>query len=91
MIVVDTNIIGYLFLTSNQSLSAEQALQKDREWVAPLLWRSEFCNVLALYVRKDLLTLRQAQKLMSSATELMRGREYEVAWHEVLRLASESR
>ena len=91
MIVVDTNIIGYLFLSSNQSLSAEQALQKDSEWVAPLLWRSEFCNVLALYMRKDILTLRQAQKLMSSAMELMRGREYEVASHEVLRFASESR
>jgi predicted nucleic acid-binding protein len=31
MIVVDTNIIGYLFLASEQSLSAEKALQKDSE------------------------------------------------------------
>jgi len=29
MIVVDTNIIGYLFLTSSHSGEAEQALRKD--------------------------------------------------------------
>jgi len=51
MIVVDTNIIGYLFLSSEQSLLAERALKKDSEWAAPILWRSELRNVLALYMR----------------------------------------
>ena len=46
MIVVDTNVIGYLFLSSDQSVLAERALQKDNEWAAPILWRSEFRNVL---------------------------------------------
>ena len=31
MIVVDTNIIGYLYLTSERSVQAEQALVKDTE------------------------------------------------------------
>lgn len=91
MIVVDTNVIGYLFLSSEQSLSAEQALKKDSEWAAPVLWRSELRNVLALYLRKNLVTLQQAQSIMNSALELMRGREYEVSSYEVLRLASESK
>ena len=91
MIVVDTNVIGYLFLSSEQSLSAEQALKKDSEWAAPILWRSEFRNVLALYLRKNLVTLQQAQSIMNSALELIRGREYEVSSFEVLRLASESK
>lgn len=91
MIVVDTNVIGYLFLSSEQSLSAEQALKKDSEWAAPILWRSELRNVLALYLRKNLVTLQQAQGIMNSALELMRGREYEVSSYEVLRLASESK
>jgi hypothetical protein len=39
MIVVDTNIIGYLYLTSDRSAQSEQALIKDPHWVAPLLWR----------------------------------------------------
>jgi hypothetical protein len=29
MIVVDTNVIGYLYLTGDHSLLAEQALLKD--------------------------------------------------------------
>ena len=91
MIVVDTNIIGYLFLSSEQSLLAELALRKDSEWAAPILWRSELRNVLALYMRKDLIKLEHAQYIMDGALELLRGREYEVSSYEVLRLASESK
>jgi predicted nucleic acid-binding protein len=91
MIVVDTNIIGYLFLSSDQSLLAEHALQKDREWAAPILWRSELRNVLALYTRNNLLTLKHAHHIMNGALELLSGREYEVSSYEVLRLASESK
>ncbi len=42
MIVVDTNLIVYLYLESKHSPLAEQVLMKDPEWHAPLLWRSEF-------------------------------------------------
>jgi predicted nucleic acid-binding protein len=90
MIVVDTNIIGYLFLSSEQSLLAERALIKDSEWAAPILWRSELRSVLALYMRRNLIMLEHAQHIMDGALELLRGREYEAASHEVLRLASES-
>ena len=90
MIVVDTNIIGYLFLSSEQSLLAERALKKDSEWAAPILWRSELRNALALYMRKNLIKLEHAQYIMDGASELLRGREYEVSSYEVLRLASES-
>ncbi len=91
MIVVDTNIIGYLFLSSEHSLLAERALKKDSEWAAPVLWRSELRNVLAYYMRKNLITLEHAQRIMDGALELLRGREYEVSSYEVLRLASESK
>jgi len=91
VIVVDTNVIGYLFLSSEQSLLADRALQKDSEWAAPILWRSELRNVLTLYIRKNLLTLEHTYRIMNGALELLRGREYEVSSYEVLRLASESR
>jgi hypothetical protein len=58
--VVDTNVIGYLFLSGEQSLFAEDALKKDNERAAPTLWRSELRNVMILYIRKNLLTLEQA-------------------------------
>ena len=91
MIVVDTNVIGYLFLSSEQSLSAERALKKDSEWAAPIIWRSELRNVLALYMRQNIIKLEHAQSIMNGALELLRGREYEVSSYEVLRLASETK
>ena len=51
MIVVDTNVIAYLFLPGEYTPLAERLLQKDPDWVAPVLWRSELRNVFALYVR----------------------------------------
>jgi predicted nucleic acid-binding protein len=69
MIAVDTNIIGYLFLSSEQSLSAERALKKDSEWAAPVLWRSELRNVVTFYVRKNIIRFDQAQLIMNSAME----------------------
>ena len=90
MIVVDTNIIGYLYLTSDRSGQAEQALRKDPFWSAPLLWRSEFRNVLALYIRKEFLRLDEAQQIMGEATQLMQGREYEITSHQVLSLVAQS-
>jgi predicted nucleic acid-binding protein len=90
MIVVDTNIIGYLFLTSDRSLQAEQAFRKDPVWVAPLLWRSEFRNVLALFLRQALLSLEDAHQIMDEAMRLMRGMEYEVTSLRVLSLVASS-
>jgi predicted nucleic acid-binding protein len=90
MIVVDTNVIGYLFLASNFSLLAEQAFQKDPLWAAPILWRSELRNLLILYLRNKYFQLDAAQRIMNSALDLLRGREYEVSSNNVLRLASES-
>jgi predicted nucleic acid-binding protein len=90
MIVVDTNVIGYLYLTSERSRQAEQALRKDPQWAAPLLWRSEFRNVLTLYLRRKILSLDIAQQIMGEATSLMLGHEYQVASPQVLDLVAMS-
>lgn len=91
MIVVDTNIIGYLYLTSERSTQAEQALRKDPQWIAPLLWRSELQSVLTLYIRQKFLSLEAAWRIMEEAISLMRGREYQVTPQQVFRLAATSR
>ncbi len=90
MIVVDTNLIAYLFITGDRSNQAEQVFTKDSQWVAPLLWRSEFRNILALYLRKKILALKDASEIMEKALEMMRGREYEVNSLQVLNLAESS-
>lgn len=90
MIVADTNLISYLFLTGPHSALAEQVLQKDPDWIAPLLWRSEFRNVLALYLRQGILTLSQSFTIVDAALEIMIGSEYEVATYRVLQRTQES-
>jgi predicted nucleic acid-binding protein len=90
MIVVDTNVIAYLYLPGERSEQASQALRKDPMWVAPLLWRSEFRSALTLYVRKQRLALADAQEIMEESLRLMSGRECEPASPHVLRLAAES-
>lgn len=90
MIVVDTNVIGYLFLSGERSDQAEQALRKDHHWAAPLLWRSEFRNVLAGYLNRGMIGLEDALQIVSEADELMDGGEYEVGSGQVLRTVARS-
>lgn len=90
MIVVDTNLIGHLYLGSPRSAQAEQVYRQDPHWAAPLLWRSELRNVLALYLRKNLLSLDAAHQVMLAAMQLVRSREYEVNSWQVLNLAASS-
>ena len=90
MIVVDTNVISYLLLPTPMTAAAEALYQGDPEWSAPLIWRSEFRNVLALYMRKDLLALAAALSLQERAEKLLEGREFHVHSTDVLRLAQAS-
>lgn len=90
MIVVDTNIIAYLFLGGEFTDRAEALLQRDVEWVAPLLWRSEFRNILAGYLRRKLLTFEEARDVQAEAEDLMAGAEYEVDSQRVLELVRDS-
>jgi predicted nucleic acid-binding protein len=90
MIVVDTNVIAYLLIPGQYTAAARATLARDAEWAAPMLWRSEFRNVLALYLRKEEISLRQATTLQESAEELLAGREHLVASAGVLALASTS-
>jgi len=75
MIVVDANILIYLHIQSERTAQSLRALQKDPSWIVPLLWESEFRNVLAGYMRRQILKLEDAQRVMNSALQTMEGRE----------------
>ncbi|OHX38043.1 type II toxin-antitoxin system VapC family toxin [Methylomonas sp. LWB] len=90
MIVVDTNTIAYLYLNSEKSAQAERLLQHEPHWLAPTLWKSEFRNVLALYLRKNLLTLDDALRIVRQAETLLQQNEYEVSSAQVLQLVAGS-
>lgn len=90
MIVVDTNVLAYLYLPSEHTAAAEALMQQDPDWAAPLLWRSEFRNILAGYLRRKNLTFSQTLDLQAEAEDLMRGAEYALDSPSVLELVRDS-
>lgn len=90
MIVADTNIISYLFLPTVYSERASRLYLQDAEWVAPCLWRSEFRNVLALYIRQQILTLTEALLIQEEAEALMADHEFSATSVQVLTLTDSS-
>lgn len=88
MIVVDTNVIAYLLISGDRSEICQQVLNRDPVWAAPLLWRSEFRNVLTLYVRQSHLPVDEAVQIMDAAIDLMHGNEYELDSRQVLESAA---
>jgi predicted nucleic acid-binding protein len=89
VIVVDTNVLAYLYLPGEYTAAAEALLQREPEWSAPLLWRSEFRNILAGYLRRGQLRFEQAISLQAEAESLLAGCEFEVDSRAVLQLVHE--
>ena len=90
MIVADTNIIAYLFLESEHTQTARQWLAADSEWHVPPLWQSEFMNILALHMRKELLSLKQAIAIQQQAASRLSEYEHQPLAKDVLTLAKQS-
>ena len=91
MIVVHTNVIAYLLLPGEWTQSAEALLEHDSRWVAPSLWRSEFRNILAGYLRRGTLTYDQTLAVQLTAEEILGGNEMSVESRSVLQLVRDSR
>ena len=90
MIIADTNIISYLMLPTQYSESVDTLYNNDSQWAAPLLWKSEFRNVLALYIRKEIITLEKALQLLEAAENMMADNEYDISSSQVLALIANS-
>ena len=86
MIVVDTNVLAYLLIPSPWTEAAEDLLQAEPVWAAPPLWRSEFRNILAGYLRRGTLSFEQTLALQSTAESLLAGHETSVESRAVLEL-----
>lgn len=90
MIAVDTNVIASLWVPNDMDELAYKVLKKDTDWVAPLLWRSEFKNVLAIYLHADILNFSIALQASEEAEQLMGSKEFEVNSTQILSLVSDS-
>lgn len=74
MIVADTNLIVYLFITGDQTSLAQEVLEKDPHWIVPPLWQSEFRNVLAGYIRRGM-NIARANEIMKDAMLTLENRQ----------------
>jgi len=90
MIVVDTNVIASMWVPNDMDEWVYKVLKKDDDWIAPLLWRSEFRNVLSIYLRKDILELPVVLQATEEAEQLMDSNEFEVNSTQVMSLVSDS-
>jgi predicted nucleic acid-binding protein len=90
VIVVDTNLLIDYYIERGRTAMAETVLDRDPLWMAPLLWRSEFRNVLADLIADGIIQLADAVRATHDAELLMGGHEYQVLSESVLRLATGS-
>ncbi|MFC2129833.1 type II toxin-antitoxin system VapC family toxin [Bacteroidota bacterium] len=90
MIVVDTNVIAYLFIKGEYSKQAKKVIELDSDWISPILWKSEFRSVLALYIRKGYLSPKDAYSILKEAEYFMESNEYEANSSDILELVNNS-
>jgi len=91
MIVVDTNILIYFALKGAKTGSMERLVQRDAMWAAPFLWRSEFRNVMAGYVRRKEFTADKAAGATLIAADQLLAGEHSVEDEDVFELVRTSR
>lgn len=90
MIVVDTNVLAYLWIPGEMTHHAEKALRIDPVWVAPFLWRSEFRSVLTGCIRRGHMTMETALRAIEGAESLLKGQEYTVPADKVVKRVAQS-
>lgn len=90
MIAVDANVIAYLWIRGPRTAAAERVLEKDADWIAPALWRSEIRSVAAGHLRAGDLTLDACLAIIGGAEAQMRGREFDVPTEAVMDLVARS-
>jgi predicted nucleic acid-binding protein len=77
-------------MPSSHSADVDQVLAKDPDWIAPLLWRSEFRNAIAGTIRQNNVTLELANGIIQRAESHFANREFAVSSRAVLDLVANS-
>ena len=77
-------------MASPYSEAADTAWTKDPDWIVPLLWRSEFRNVLAGAMRRRSITVESAIEIANLAEAALAENEFSISASAVLQLVSQS-
>jgi predicted nucleic acid-binding protein len=92
MIVVDNDVISYFWIRMDTERAplAQDVRERDPDWVAPRVWRSEFRNVLRGYMAGDYMTFAEALDYARRAEEDLRESTRSVPTRRVLELVDET-
>ena len=86
MIVVDNSVLVAFWLPGDLAAVAELAKVRDGLWAAPVVWRAEFRNVLASYLRKKWMTEAEANAAYVNAQKDLGPQEFTVPTERILQL-----
>lgn len=89
MIVVDTNVIAYLMIEGEKTEMAQRTFRQDSNWAMPSLWRHEFLNVLATFVRHRGIEIDEAIDIWQRSSRLFTPGERDLDMPHALRLATQ--
>lgn len=67
MVLVDTNVLVYLLIEGDRTVSAQALYASDSDWRSEAFILVEFSNVLATYVRTRALSLEKGKQLVAEA------------------------
>ncbi|MEK6244079.1 MAG: type II toxin-antitoxin system VapC family toxin [Pseudomonadota bacterium] len=90
MIVVDTNVIHYFWVSGQNTELAQGVRRRDPDWHAPFLWRSELRNILAAYLRRGLLSRSQIDGILRAVQHALAESSHHVSDAAVLDVVESS-
>lgn len=90
-VVVDTNVVAYYWIPGPFNRQAVTLRVATDDWLVPRLWRSEFRNVLAGFLRGGHMGVDEAKALAVAAEADLVDFERDVDSTAVIDLASSSR
>ena len=90
MIVADNSLLVYFWLPSDFEELAEAVKNRDGVWASPVLWRAEFRNVLAGYLRRKALTEAEANTAYLNVQKDLGANEYSVPTERIIKLVMAS-
>src|ERR1700730_10991075 len=59
MVLVDTNILAYLMIEGDRTAAVQKLFERDSDWCSEAFAIVEFSNIIATYVRTEVLSQAQ--------------------------------
>lgn len=89
MLLIDTNVLAYLYLEGVKSKAVQELAVRDPDWQSESYLLIEFTNVLTRYLAANILPLVRVQEIFAQAAQKMDGSLHTVPHFEVLPICAE--